>query len=241
MRQLKEHVRLTDLFPCNRRTYQVAVATGFEGVVAKRVSSRYSNTRSRDWLKLKAEWTCEALVTDWEVGKGKFADRMGTLTCTLLDENEHAQRDAKGKPIEIRVGGGFTDTERLHVSRNYLTDWHGKVIEVKHNGITATGKVLGPNFVRRRDDRTAAPSLTRKARMPAQTPRTPAAGSWVRNYSAMGEPKMRKTLQEFSRGSGEAINRVVDNGGDIGLNIARCKEACRSKFPHLPIPTNLGP
>lgn len=232
-----QHVRLTDLHPCNKRTYQVAVATGFEGVVCKLKSSRYvSGGRGHSWLKIKAEWTVEARVDGWEVGKGSHAARMGALRCTLLDDNDRPQIGPDGKPIQIRVGGGFTDAQREDVAQTYPTNWEYKVIEVKHNGVTENGKVLAPNFVCRRDDRTVGPPI-RKPRMPAQPPRTPAAGSWVRNYGAMGAPKLIGALADFARGHGDAVDRVNAKQGDLALNIARAKEAARTKG--VPIPPGL--
>lgn len=49
------HVQLTDVFPCNKRTYQVALAQDFEGVVCKLKTSKYtSGGRGPAWLKIKA-------------------------------------------------------------------------------------------------------------------------------------------------------------------------------------------
>ncbi len=229
--KFEQHVRLTDLYPCNKRTYQVAVATGFEGVVCKRRDSIYrSGSRGSAWLKIKAEWTVEAVVQDWEVGKGAHAGRMGALKCRLLDGDAPGDTykvGPDGKRVEIRVGGGFTDAIRDDVAANFSRNWFRQVIEVKHNGITANGKVLGPNFVRRRDDRSAPARPVRKA--PASTPRIPAAGSWVRNYGAMGLPKLQTCLTDFARGFGDAVDRVNARGGDLRANHQRCIEAARAK------------
>ena len=232
-----QHLRLTDLHPCNKRTYQVAVATGFEGVVCKLKSSRYvSGGRGHSWLKIKAEWTVEAIVDSWEHGKGSHTNRMGALNCRLLDENDQPQ-EHNGKPIQIRVGGGFTDAIREDVRDNFRVRWSGAVIEVKHNGITANGKVLGPNFVCLRDDRSPAAAKPKPKPRTTSQPRTPAAGSWVRNYGAMGEPKLRAALRDFSIGRGDAVDRVHAKQGSLQVNIARAKEAARAKG--IPIPPEL--
>ncbi len=233
-----KHLKLTDLYPCNRRTYQVAVATGFEGVVCKLRTSKYvSGGRGHSWLKIKAEWTVEALVMGWETGKGAHANRMGALRCQLLDENDKPQIGPDGKPITIRVGGGFTDAIREDVARSFDRDWAAHVIEVKHNGLTSNGKVLGPNFVRRRDDRSATAAKPKAKPRTTSAPRTPAAGSWVRNYGAMGEPKLRAALRDFSVGAGDAVDRVHAKQGSLQVNIARAKEAARAKG--IPIPHGL--
>lgn len=152
---------------------------------------------------------------------------MGALKCTLLDENDQVQTTPQGTPIQIRVGGGFTDVERWDVALHFADNWEFKVIEVKHNGITDTGKVLGPNFVRLRGDRTAPLPPIKKP--PRSAPRTPKPGSWMRNYGAMSEAKLRGCLADFARGSGDAVDRVNAKNGDLILNEQRCIEAARAK------------
>jgi bifunctional non-homologous end joining protein LigD len=51
--------------------YGAALASGFEGIVAKRIDSVYQpGQRSRSWLKIKAAQTAELLVGGYTRGKG---------------------------------------------------------------------------------------------------------------------------------------------------------------------------
>lgn len=226
------YVSRTDVFPATPRALQVAIATGFEGVVCKMRDSVYTNGRSSAWVKIKAEWTVEALVMGWEAGTGSNANRLGALNVMLLDENDIAVAGPNGKPIKTKVGSGFTDAVRdefAHVAEPHLPQaWEDTIIEVKHNGVMSSGKVRHPSFVRRRDDKSPA-RPKRTAAATAAPPRTPKPGAWVRNYGAMGGAKLLNVIAELEGGRGDAVQRVNQKGGDIQYNLARAKEAARSK------------
>lgn len=231
-----DYVRTTDVFEATPRAYQVAVATGFEGVVCKQRDSLYTNGRSSAWVKIKAEWTCEAKVVAWEFGTGSNAKRLGALHVELLDENDQPIKGPNGRPVRTKVGGGFVDAVRAEFENvvlptkgtildQYPPGWQDAIIEVKHNGVLHSGKVRHPTFVRKRDDKTPTP----KPRRTAPAPRTPAAGSWVRNYGAMGDTKLLDCISELELGIGDATHRVTQKSGDVQHNLARAKEAARSK------------
>jgi bifunctional non-homologous end joining protein LigD len=76
---------------------------GLEGLVAKRLESRYHpGQRSRDWLKRPLIKTQEVLVGGWRPGKGNRSGRVGGL---LLGAH-----DAEGHLYYIGdVGTGFTE------------------------------------------------------------------------------------------------------------------------------------
>lgn len=224
------YVARTDVFPATPRALQVAIATGFEGVVCKMRDSVYTNGRSSAWVKIKAEWTCEARVVGWEVGTGTNANRLGAFVVELLDENDLPKIGPDGKPVRTKVGGGMTDAVREEfrgvASRVAIpSKWNSAVIEVKHNGVLTSGKVRHPTFVRLRSDKSAP---VRKPRT-AAPPRTPKPGAWVRNYGAMGDAKLLAAIRGLEAGSGEHAERVIAKGGDMQFNLARAKEAARSK------------
>lgn len=225
------YVSRTDVFPATPRALQVAIATGFEGVVCKQRDSVYTNGRSSAWVKIKAEWTVEAVVVGWEHGTGSNADRLGAFHVELLDGNDLPVRGLDGKVVRTKVGGGMTDVVREEfrglAANQRVTRWHGQIIEVKHNGVMSSGKLRHPSFVRRRDDKTVV--LTPTAKRTAAPPRTPKPGAWVRNYGAMGGAKLLNVITELEGGRGDAVERVNQKGGDIQYNLARAKEAARSK------------
>ncbi len=77
---------------------------GFEGVVAKRIESRYEpGRRSGSWVKLKHQLRQEFVVAGWEPGQGSRHGRPGSL---LLGYHDGDDLRYAGK-----VGTGFTDAE----------------------------------------------------------------------------------------------------------------------------------
>jgi bifunctional non-homologous end joining protein LigD len=83
-------------------------ARGLEGLVAKRLDSRYlAGRRSRAWLKVKNTMRQELVVGGWLPGKGR---RTGTLGALLVGYHDS---EGEGAPLRYagRVGSGFTDEE----------------------------------------------------------------------------------------------------------------------------------
>ncbi len=83
--------------------FEDACRRGWEGLVAKRLDSRYASTRSRDWLKLKCEQGQELVVGGFTAPRGARIE-LGAL---LLGYFEGAALRYAGK-----VGTGF-DAETL--------------------------------------------------------------------------------------------------------------------------------
>ncbi len=84
--------------------------SGLEGVVAKRLDSRYlPGTRSRDWLKVKNHLAQEFVVGGWVPGQGARESTMGAL---LVGYHEDGRLRCAG-----RVGTGFTDAELTRMMR----------------------------------------------------------------------------------------------------------------------------
>lgn len=75
---------------------------GLEGVVAKRLSSRYQpGKRSPDWLKVKNLRTQEVVIVGWKSGKGRREGGIGSLLMAIPGES--------GLDYVGNVGTGFTD------------------------------------------------------------------------------------------------------------------------------------
>jgi bifunctional non-homologous end joining protein LigD len=87
------------------KAFREACARGWEGVIAKRVASRYVSTRSRDWLKLKCSRAQELVIGGWTAPKGS-RQRLGAL---LVGYWENGNLRYAGK-----VGTGF-DHEMLEL------------------------------------------------------------------------------------------------------------------------------
>lgn len=85
---------------------------GMEGLIAKRLGSRYEvGRRSRSWLKLKVRRRQEFVVGGWLPGEGARASHFGALLVGYHD------RDADGEPLRYagRVGTGFKEAELQRV------------------------------------------------------------------------------------------------------------------------------
>jgi bifunctional non-homologous end joining protein LigD len=86
---------------------QLTEERGLEGLVAKRLDSRYLlGRRSRAWLKVKNIRSQELVIGGWLPGQGR---RAGTIGAILLGYHE----DEGGGRLRYagRVGSGFTDAE----------------------------------------------------------------------------------------------------------------------------------
>ncbi|MEQ1934567.1 MAG: non-homologous end-joining DNA ligase, partial [Fimbriimonadaceae bacterium] len=146
--------------------YSAVVATGLEGVIAKRADSRYdtSGRASSAWLKLKHTNTGDFVVGGYLKGEGGRESTFGSLYIGFYDE---------GKLLCCgRVGSGFTDND-LDVWREKLRSHEQKecpfepgfevggesvwlnpkiVVEVKYSEVMPTGTLRAPVFMRERFD-----------------------------------------------------------------------------------------
>ena len=83
-----------------------ATEQGLEGVVAKRIESRYEpGARARTWRKVKVRRHQEMVVGGWISGEGTRSGRIGALLVGYHD------RPGDGGPLRFagRVGTGFSD------------------------------------------------------------------------------------------------------------------------------------
>jgi bifunctional non-homologous end joining protein LigD len=87
-----------------RAFYESAKKLRFEGVVAKRLGSRYEpGRRTKDWRKIKALNTQDCVILGWTPGSGSRSSTFGSLLVG-------AYRKRDGDLIWIgQVGTGFTD------------------------------------------------------------------------------------------------------------------------------------
>jgi bifunctional non-homologous end joining protein LigD len=97
-----EHVQTPPWFRGGgEQVLAASVELGLEGVVAKRLESRYvPGGRSRDWLKVKHVRHQEVLVCGWRPGKGRRAGMIGCLLVGVPGD--------RGLEYTGNVGTGFT-------------------------------------------------------------------------------------------------------------------------------------
>jgi bifunctional non-homologous end joining protein LigD len=151
-----------------------ATAQGLEGVVAKRLDSRYEpGRRTRTWLKVKVRLRQEMVVGGWLPGEGNRTGRIGALLVGY-----HPAAGPGPLTFAGRVGTGFKDAELQRLGRlldDLATDvcpfdppppraeilrgprWVRPelVAELEFGEWTGDGRLRHPSYLGLRDDKTA--------------------------------------------------------------------------------------
>jgi len=154
-------------------------AQGLEGVIAKRLDSRYEpGRRSSAWIKVKNQQRQELVIGGWLPGAGSRAGRIGALLAGYHDISA-ADAAELGRPQRLlyagSVGSGFSedDLSRLAVVleplRREATPFADRqpprgaafveprlVAEVEFSEWTRAGSLRHPSFKGLRDDKDAA-------------------------------------------------------------------------------------
>lgn len=107
-------------------------SAGGEGVMLRNPSLPYRSGRSSHLLKLKSAHDDECVVTHHHPGKGKYAGKLGAVSC----KNRHG---------EFRIGSGFKDSERSNPPAI------GSTITYKYRGFTQKGTPRFATFLRTRN------------------------------------------------------------------------------------------
>lgn len=103
--------------------YNENLVKGLEGCILKNPDAIWSNKRSNDYLKMKAELTADLVVIGYNMGTpgSQFEGLLGSLICETED----------GK-LQVNVGSGF---KHLKGERDDPKSYIGKIIEVKYNEV----------------------------------------------------------------------------------------------------------
>jgi bifunctional non-homologous end joining protein LigD len=156
-----------------RRFFEKAKDLGLEGVVAKKMGSRYvPGRRTKDWRKIKAVNRQDCVILGWTRGGGSRAETFGSLLVGAYRE---------GELIWIgQVGTGFTESvldnlmqrlKELETKKPPIADpallavkgarWVRPelVCEVEYLQITKAGKLRAPSFKGLRPDKVPADCL----------------------------------------------------------------------------------
>lgn len=167
-RRTSHRLRLSESIPADGNEMLARVRRdGWEGVIAKRTSSRYEpGVRSKAWLKLKVEHRQEFVIGGWTEPRNT-REHIGAVLLGYFDRDRFIYVG--------HTGGGFTraglkdmyrrlarlerktspfetpprTNERAHWTRPEV------VVEVKFNEWTADGKLRQPIFLGVRDDKPA--------------------------------------------------------------------------------------
>ena len=159
-----ERIRYSDhQLEQGKELFELAKQNELEGIIAKRIDSRYVSERSMNWLKLKTSKTLDAVVGGWTASRGAGAP-LGSLLLGLYE----------GKKLRFigHAGSGFDNKTHKEVSEklkdletskapfdeapetNEMPTWVKPelVARVRFSGWTQENRLRHPVFMGLRDD-----------------------------------------------------------------------------------------
>jgi len=114
-----------------------------EGVIAKRLDSRYKAGKGSDWLKIKPTFMISCVVTGFTAGEGARSSTFGALSLALY-------KDGVLTPVG-EVGTGFKQNDLLEIQA-LLAVGHTLVVEVEYQEFTVDGSLRFPVYRGLRSD-----------------------------------------------------------------------------------------
>jgi bifunctional non-homologous end joining protein LigD len=166
-------VRLSETFDDGEALLQAAKQQGLEGIIAKRLDSRYvQGKRTRDWLKIKTHGEQEFVVAGYTKGTGRRASSFGSLVLGYYvgDELVYAGNVGTGfnsKEIEKlldklrrlrRSTSPFREVPKMPKVRKSDVIWVEPelVVQVEFAEWTHDGRLRAPSYKGLREDKPAA-------------------------------------------------------------------------------------
>jgi bifunctional non-homologous end joining protein LigD len=193
--------------PPGQRLLDATAKQSLEGIVAKRLDSRYEpGRRTGAWIKIKHTHRQELVIGGWLPGEGRRTDRIGALLMGYYEPDGRLH-------FAGRVGTGFTDRtlEELggklarirrdktpfdpppKLPRNAAFVDPGLVAEVEFRQWTAEGVMRAPSYKGLRDDKSALEVVRED---PEPTGPTATAGNPADHEAPADEPATPETLFE---------------------------------------------
>jgi bifunctional non-homologous end joining protein LigD len=219
------HLQLVHSSENAEELYAASLEHGFEGIVAKRLDSRYlPGQRTRAWLKLKALQTGEFLIGGYTRGNGARAP-LGALLLGYRDGRALRYAGHVGSGLDDEIIGSllertaklkrddspFSEKPPLHRPTTWLKPQ--LVAEVSFSEWTRDGVLRAPVFVRLRDD--IAPASVRRPG-PDDSPATPAASGGRLESGGRGESD---TVGEILQQLDNPANRMHLRVGEARISL----------------------
>jgi bifunctional non-homologous end joining protein LigD len=223
---------------------------GWEGIIAKRVDSRYEpGNRSRNWLKLKIEFREEFVVGGYTEPRNT-REHIGAILLGYFDHGRFIYAGHTGggfarksleemfrllKPLE-RKTSPFEETPKTNEKAHWVKP--EIVVEVKFSEWTADRRLRQPIFLGVRDDKNAKdveiepPSVQKKAVKSGtiskrQERLTIPARAKSATKTSSGAPKRRARTVNMSKVDARSLidqlTVIEEKGGDGTLEIGRGK------------------
>jgi bifunctional non-homologous end joining protein LigD len=157
-------IQLVHVSTDGQKLYDASMASGFEGIVAKKKDSNYqAGKRAATWLKVKATQTQEFVVGGFTKGKGA-REQLGALLLGYYAGNKlqyagHAGSGLSDETVEIllqrleplgRKTSPFAERPDLHRPTTWVEP--KLVVEITFSDWTPDGMLRAPVFIRERDD-----------------------------------------------------------------------------------------
>jgi bifunctional non-homologous end joining protein LigD len=148
-----------------RALYQAAADQGLEGIMAKRLDSRYvPGARSKDWLKVKVSFDADVVIVGWTDGEGARAGTIGSLVMAVYDNSDLRYVGNVGTGFgrglleeAMERLGALEESEPWFTDRAELRRAHwvppSLVGTVEHRGVTSAGRLRAPAFKGFREDK----------------------------------------------------------------------------------------
>jgi len=166
-------IRFSESFEDGESLLEAANQQGLEGIMAKRLGSRYlPGKRSRDWLKIKGHGRQEFVIAGYTPGKGRREGTLGSLVLgayqggklvyvgnvgTGFNDAEIKRLLAKLKPLEMHTPP-FEDVPKMPRVRKGDVMWVEPklVAEVEFVEWTHDGRLRAPSYKGLREDKEAS-------------------------------------------------------------------------------------
>jgi ATP dependent DNA ligase-like protein/DNA ligase-like protein len=134
-----------------QRDMKVAIGFSKEGLVIKEYDGLYEFKKCRTWMKLKPYFEADMKIIDAEEECDKHGIPKNALGAVIV------KGIIDGKKIKTRCGGGYKRKERIDLWKQHKQGkLVGKIIEMKHEGVTINNAVRFPRFYRMRTDKKVA-------------------------------------------------------------------------------------